>query len=221
MAGGVVFDCDGVLTDTTPCWDDSFVRVASELDLVLGHEHLAELRGAALTTAAGRLAQWSPRPLRQEKVLELLRDQLVRAIGVADLLLADGVRELLDELHGAVPVGVASNSPRAVLLHILGRLEITEYFSCAISEEDVPHPKPAPDPYLAVCRVLGVNPHQSVAIEDSEVGMRSALAAGLTVIELAASPTPTPDRQLESTLRVRSLADPRVRPLVFGSAACQ
>jgi HAD superfamily hydrolase (TIGR01509 family) len=219
QAGGVVFDCDGVLTDTTPCWDDAFSRVASELDLALSREQLAELHGAALSTAAGRLSRWSPRPPRQEKVLGLLREQLVRAISAADLLLADGVRELLNELYGAVSLGVASNSPRPVLLHILGRLEITEYFASAISGEDVAHPKPAPDPYLAVCKALAVDSHQSFAIEDSEIGMRSALAAGLTVIELAASPVPPPDGRLQGTLRVRSLADPRVRQLVFSSAA--
>jgi HAD superfamily hydrolase (TIGR01509 family) len=221
QAGGVVFDCDGVLADTTPCWDDAFIRVASDLGVALSNEQVAGLRGAALSTAAGRLLQWSALPLDQERVLGLLREQLVRAIDAADLRLADGVRELLNELYGAVSLGVASNSPRAVLLHILGCLEITEYFASAISEEDVPRPKPAPDPYLAVCRALAVDPRQSFAIEDSEVGIRSALAAGLTVIELAASPTPTParapGRRAGTTLRVSSLADPRVRLLVLSS----
>jgi HAD superfamily hydrolase (TIGR01509 family) len=218
-AGGVVFDCDGVLTDTTPCWDDAFLQVASELGLPLSGEHLAGLRGAALTTAAARLAERSPRPLGEEKVLGLLRERLVGAIGATELLLADGVRELLDELYGAVSLGVASNSPRAVLLHVLGRLEITEYFASAISEEDVAHPKPAPDPYLAVCTALGVDPRQSFAIEDSEIGMRSALAAGLTVIELAAASTTGQDRRPQTALRVTSLADPRVRVLLLRSAA--
>ncbi len=218
-AGGVVFDCDGVLTDTTPCWDDAFLHVASELGLRLSREHLAGLRGAALSTAAARLAERSPRPLGQEKVLGLLRERLVGAIAATELLLADGVRELLDELYGAVSLGVASNSPRAVLLYILGRLEITEYFASAISEEDVAHPKPAPDPYLAVCTALAVDPRQSFAIEDSEIGMRSALAAGLTVIELAGPSTAGHDRGPQTALRVTSLADPRVRLLLLRSAA--
>lgn len=217
-AGGVVFDCDGVLADTTPCWEDAFLGVAREIDLALSSDQLAELRGAALTTATQRLAQWSRRPLRPDKVLGRLREQLMRAIDTSDLLLADGVRDLLNELYGVVSIGVASNSPRAVLLHILARLEITEYFTAAISAEDVTRPKPAPDPYLAVCQALGVDPRMSFAVEDSEIGIRSALAAGLTVIELAESPTLSPDgtQAPGSALRVSSLADRRVRLLILG-----
>ena len=133
-------------------------------------------------------------------------------------MLAEGAEELLNQLYGAVPLGVASNSPQAVLLHILALLEITEYFAAAISAEDVARPKPAPDPYLAACEALGVDPRVTFAVEDSEIGIRSALAAGLTVIELAGSSAPDTNGLPRSALRVGSLADPRIRRLVLRSA---
>jgi beta-phosphoglucomutase-like phosphatase (HAD superfamily) len=44
-------------------------------------------------------------------------------------------------------------------------------------------PKPAPDPYIEVCRRLGVEPGPDViALEDSPTGVAAARAAGLTVI---------------------------------------
>jgi HAD superfamily hydrolase (TIGR01509 family) len=211
---GLIFDCDGVLADTITCWDDAFVGAARGLDLELSRDQLAGLRGSALRTAAEHLTRWSRRPAHPAEVAEVLRQELVSAIGRSELTLTDGVRELLEEFRDAAWLGVASNSPRTVLLHILAHLEITEYFTVAISADDVPRPKPAPDPYLAACAALGVDPRVSFAVEDSEIGIRSAIAAGLTVIEL----TQAPAEPTASTLRVSSLADPRIGQLVLRSA---
>lgn len=215
--GGVVFDCDGVLADTAACWDDAFSGVAREFGLALGQDQLAGLRGAALVTAASHMVRWSPRPLEPGDVLAALREQLVCSIDASELILIEGVRELLAELHVMVSLGVASNSPRAVLLRTLARLDITHYFGAAVSAEDVARPKPAPDPYLAACEALGVDPRRSFAVEDSQIGIRSATAAGLTVIELAGPTALRPGRGVPaSTLRVRSLTDPRIGPLIRG-----
>ena len=220
QAGGLVFDCDGVLADTTPCWEEAFSGVAAEFGLALRRDQLAALRGAALVTAARRMAGWSRRPVAAEEVLKALREQLVASIAAGELTLIEGVRELLEEFHGVVRLGVASNSPRAVLRHILARLEITGYFAAVISAEEVARPKPAPDPYLAACRALRVDPRLSFAIEDSQIGVRSAIAAGLAVIELTDSPAPSADHDGPgSALRVRSLADRRIRRLILGPAA--
>jgi beta-phosphoglucomutase-like phosphatase (HAD superfamily) len=61
----------------------------------------------------------------------------------------------------------------------------------------------------------------SFAIEDSQIGITSALAAGLTVIELAAASAigRDPDSALVSSLRVQSLTDGRVRSLILGHRA--
>jgi HAD superfamily hydrolase (TIGR01509 family) len=218
-AGGVVFDCDGVLANTTACWEEAFCDAAAQFGLVLAEDRLAALRGAALVTAARRMVQWSPRSLATGQVLQALREQLVRSIDASELILIDGVRELLTGLHAIVPLAVASNSPRIVLLRTLARLEITHYFAAAVSAEDVPRPKPAPDPYLAACAALGVDPRLSFAVEDSQIGIRSAVAAGLAVIELAEAAAHGEDRSgaAGSTLRVSSLADRRIRPLILGA----
>jgi HAD superfamily hydrolase (TIGR01509 family) len=216
--GGVVFDCDGVLANTTACWEEAFCAAAAQFGLVLAEDRLAALRGAALVTAARRMVRWSPRSLAAGQVLQVLREQLVRSIDASELILIDGVRELLTGLHAIVPLAVASNSPRLVLLRTLGRLEITHYFAAAVSAEDVPRPKPAPDPYLAACAALGVDPRLSFAVEDSQIGIRSAVAAGLAVIELTEAAVHREDRSDApgNTLRVSSLADRRIRPLILG-----
>jgi HAD superfamily hydrolase (TIGR01509 family) len=211
---GVVFDCDGVLADTTPCWEDAFVSTARAFGVELSSERLLELRGAALGTGAVWISARSRRSPAPGEVQELLRGALVRAIDASDLVALDGVRDLLGELHGTFPLGVASNSPRSILLRVLARLDLTGYFAAAVSAEDVERPKPAPDLYLAACAALRIDPRLSFAVEDSEIGVRSARAAGLTVIEVTNAPAVASQSLPRDALRVTSLADDRI-PLLL------
>jgi beta-phosphoglucomutase-like phosphatase (HAD superfamily) len=55
-------------------------------------------------------------------------------------------------------------------------------FAAAVSSEEVTYGKPAPDVYLEACARLGMLPSECAAIEDSTNGLRSAAAAGCTVI---------------------------------------
>ena len=73
-----------------------------------------------------------------------------------------------------------------------------------ITADDVAHPKPAPDIYLAACSGLGCRP-RSAALEDSQPGISSARAAGLFVIGVPYFE----DQTLEgASLMAPSLADP-------------
>ena len=51
-----------------------------------------------------------------------------------------------------------------------------------VSGADMGRPKPRPDVYAEACRALGVAPADAIAFEDSPMGVRSALDAGLFVV---------------------------------------
>jgi HAD superfamily hydrolase (TIGR01509 family) len=213
----VVFDCDGVLTDTTGCWDEAFTHVAQLWGLRLQASQLHALHGAAVTDAGRRLAHWATKRDEADEIVKTLDAQVLASIDAANLEPLTGVRPLLDELGEEIPLAVASNAPRRVLLHVLARLDLTGYFSCVISADDVDHPKPAADPYVAACRALRAQPEKSFAVEDSLIGAASAAAAGLSVVEVgrnkkngAAPHVSTP------ALQVASLADSRVAAFLLG-----
>jgi beta-phosphoglucomutase-like phosphatase (HAD superfamily) len=65
---------------------------------------------------------------------------------------------------------------------VLAAAGLTDLFEATVSSETVSRGKPAPDVYLEACRRLGVDPAQAAAVEDSSNGIRSAAAAGLTVL---------------------------------------
>ena len=61
-------------------------------------------------------------------------------------------------------------------------------FVCA---DEITHPKPDPEPYLKAAALLGLEPRACVAVEDSQPGVTSALAAGMSVIMVNPAPAST------------------------------
>ncbi len=93
-----------------------------------------------------------------------------------------GALGLLDALaREGVPTALVTASPRAVADTVIEALG-TERFAVSVTADDTEHTKPAPDPYLAACRALGVDPAACVAVEDTQTGVSSAEAAGCTVL---------------------------------------
>jgi len=105
----------------------------------------------------------------------------------AELILLEaprpGIVALLSEAAAAgIGVAVASNSPGTWCVDHLERLGIRHLVGPVVTVDDVVHPKPHPDPYLRACQLLSADPAASVGIEDSHVGVASAVAAGLFTV---------------------------------------
>jgi HAD superfamily hydrolase (TIGR01509 family) len=119
-----------------------------------------------------------------------------------------GARELIAALRGAgIPLGVASNSPSALVALALRVAGLDGAFGSVLTADQVAQPKPAPDVYLASCRALGAEPARAVALEDSPTGVGAAVAAGMFVVGV---PSLEGVSLAEAHLRAPSLAAPEV-----------
>jgi HAD superfamily hydrolase (TIGR01509 family) len=202
----VVFDNDGLLLDTEPCWtlaEEALFRAHGKtFDLAAKHQ----LIGSSPLTAAPILA----RLLDQPQAGRQLSDQLY-ALALTEISNGaaprPGAVELVGRLRAAgMPVAVASNSPRSHLLAGLRKVGLTESFDAVLGVDDVANPKPAPDLYLDACKALQVAPADAVALEDSPPGVAAARAARLRVIGIPS----VEGVVLTADLVARSLADPEV-----------
>ncbi|MFE6610147.1 HAD family hydrolase [Amycolatopsis sp. NPDC057786] len=177
----VVFDCDGLLMDTEPCWSVAEAELFARRGLPFGPDEKALVIGKALPAAADAMAEAFGEPEGGAEIAdELLR--LVTEVVTVKAEAMPGARELVELTAAAVPVAVASNSPRALLEAALVRGGLSEMFPVKLAADEVAAPKPDPEMYLTACALLAVDPSEALALEDSMTGLRSARAAGVTVI---------------------------------------
>lgn len=93
-----------------------------------------------------------------------------------------GAVEAVRALYARWPLALASSSNREIIDLVLDLAGLADLFVVTVSSEEVARGKPAPDVYLEAARLVGVEAHRCVAIEDSSNGVRAAVAAGMAVI---------------------------------------
>ncbi|WP_043683366.1 HAD-IA family hydrolase [Streptomyces xylophagus] len=172
----VLFDMDGTLVDTERLWWEAVEQVAgrtltdADQSEVLGRpvEHTADWLATTTDASAADLAA------------ELHREFAARVR--TGIVPRPGALDLLDALaRDGVPTALVTASPRAVADTVLDALGASR-FAVSVTADDTGPTKPAPDPYLAACRALGVDPAACVAVEDTQTGVSSAEAAGCAVL---------------------------------------
>lgn len=182
---GVIFDLDGVLTDTAELHYRAWQKMADEEGLPFDQQANDAIRG--LSRRESLMLIVGDREFSEEQIQEMMErknryyQEFLREIGPEYLL--SGAGELLDELRKAgikVAIGSGSKNARTVieLLGIADRLD-------AISDGySVQRSKPAPDLFLHAASCLGLEPAQCVVVEDAAAGIEAALAAAMWTVGL-------------------------------------
>jgi HAD superfamily hydrolase (TIGR01509 family) len=181
MPAAVIFDLDGVLTDSEQRWNAAKEALVRET----GGEWRDEAPSVMMGMSSSEWAEYLRDTLGVPMEVDAISRDVVRRM-------EDGYRRSLPLLPGAGdavralaerwPLGLASSSNREIIDLVLELTGFGDAFGVTVSSEEVERGKPAPDVYLEAARRLGVQPARCVAIEDSSNGLRSAHAAGMTVI---------------------------------------
>jgi phosphoglycolate phosphatase len=184
--GAVLFDLDGTLLDTVP----DIACAANRMLAELGRPVLPD---ALIATFVGRGI-----PKLVERVLfasldgHVPADALERGLEIFERCYAEesglrsafypGVLTGLDRLAGAgVPMGVVTNKAARFTHDLLGRADLSRYFSVVVSGDTLPVKKPDPAPVLHACAQLGVAPEAALFIGDSRHDVAAGHAAGCAV----------------------------------------
>jgi HAD superfamily hydrolase (TIGR01509 family) len=201
----IVFDCDGLLVDSEPAWTVGEATIFAENGFDFGPEQKQLVIGKSISGGCEAMASYFGRPGTGpelvDQLLGLVKAELLR--GIAPL---PGVVALLAAIGSRVPVGVASNSNRALLDVSLQGSGLAGQFTVTVSADDVEHHKPHPQLYLEAFARLGADPLKGVALEDSLTGIASARASGAFVLVVPS----TPSAATQGDFVASSLADPAV-----------
>jgi HAD superfamily hydrolase (TIGR01509 family) len=173
----VIFDMDGLIFDT----ERPIRRVVMDAALALGFEMPEAFHQTMIGIPGpecGALVKahfGSGFPF--DAYDDACRSGIARMLeeGVA---LKPGAAELLGELHGRMPLALATSSGRDYAEHHLRGADLRRFFSAIATRDDVSRGKPHPDLFLKAAADLQVAPDRCLVLEDSHNGIRAAHAAG-------------------------------------------
>jgi len=179
----VIFDMDGVITDTVEFHYLAWQKVTAEFGIPFTQEDNERLRGLTRRRSLEEILNGKVIP--EEQVQEILcrkNDYFLEHIaGMDSRALLPGVQNLLNEIKAAgYRAGVASGSRNTST--ILQRLHIETFFDAVCDGNTVHRSKPAPDVFLHAAKALQVEPEDCLVIEDSLPGMQAARDVGMCVI---------------------------------------
>ena len=177
----VLWDMDDTLVDTEPYWIESEFEIVERHGGTWSREHALQLVGNDLLESGRYIREHSGIDLEPAEIVEELLDRVVSRVE-RRVPWRPGAVDLLAHLRAAdVRCALVTMSYRRFVAPILDALP-QGTFEVIVTGDSVGQGKPHPEPYQKAAAILGVDPAETLAIEDSNTGARSAEAAGCTVL---------------------------------------
>ena len=211
----LVFDLDGVLTDTAELHYFAWKRLADELGLAFDREQNEALKGISRLGSLEIILQNNQKcNAYTSLVKEVLANrkneyykELIETLTEKDVL--PGIRGLLSEAKAAglklAVASVSKNAPR-----VLERIGLTDYFDTVADAAKIKRSKPDPEIFVTCAEQLQVDPRCCIGLEDSQAGIEGILDAGMFAVGIHVNQTGrAPDWMVESTaeLTLKGLQD--------------
>ena len=205
----VLFDLDGVLTDSEPWWNDVRIEFARAHHRPwTGDDQHAVMGANSAEWAATMQARLGLAHVPVDQIEDAIVDGVVERYRTRPSPVIAGAPEAVRRIAAARPVGIASSSHRRVIDAAIDALGLHDVFGAVVSSDEVASGKPAPDVYLRAAGMLGVPAPRCVIVEDSLNGVRAGVAAGGFVV-LVPNPSvpPAGDARERAHLVLDRLAD--------------
>ena len=177
----ILFDLDGVTIDTEPLYTLAEIKLFSEYNIEIPKGDWPLFRGCSEETffdlSIARYGITENREVFIQKGRQYVLDEFQKNIPFVP-----GFKGLIKRVSKKYITGLVTASPLHSLNWIRDKIGLDNYFNHIISGEETYKNKPHPHPYLEMMDRIDVNPKNTVIIEDSILGVRSALASGAHVI---------------------------------------
>ncbi|MBN2134163.1 MAG: HAD family phosphatase [Acidobacteria bacterium] len=183
----VLFDMDGVITDSMPwhhiCWNE----VLERRGIHLSKEELYKREGEKGFTTIQNIFMDKGKTITEAEAEELLKEKEVLFHKKARIQLFSGIEDFIFRLAGlGVKVGLVTGTSMGELIKLLPS-ELIEIFKTIVTGDRVSNGKPHPEPYLKALNEIGVEIESVAVIENAPLGIKSAKAAGVFTIAVQTS----------------------------------
>ncbi|GGJ30749.1 beta-phosphoglucomutase [Deinococcus roseus] len=181
----VIFDLDGVITDTAHYHYLAWKRLAEQVGVPFDEVFNERLKGVDRMGSLNLILSQGRFDLTEEEKVALATQknthyqELIAEMTPEDLL--PGAVQALDEVRQAgLKIGLASVSRNAFT--VLSSLGITEKFDYIVDASTIARGKPDPEIFLKAAAELGVTPEECLGVEDAVAGVASIKSAGMYAV---------------------------------------
>lgn len=183
----VFFDLDGVILNTETIYLKLMLEYNIKLDMAITKEYyIKNLLGKTKREISNYLSEKFKNKFEYNNYWKGLEEIRRNYLLNNKIEIKQGFFELMDFLKkNNYNFGIVTSNSKALAIDLLKNsgLNISD-FNFIISREDVVNTKPAPDLYYKAMNNFKLKKQEYIAIEDSNVGIKSALSAGIKVINI-------------------------------------
>ena len=177
----VLFDLDGVITDTAEYHYLAWKKLAEELGISIDRQFNEQLKGVSRDDSLRRILAYGGKTVTDTEFKQLTDRknanylEMIQAVRPADVY--PGILSLLQDLRAnGKKIALASASKNGPFL--LKQMQLTAYFDAIADPAAVAHAKPAPDIFQAAAKGVGVQAAECIGIEDAAAGIVAIKSAG-------------------------------------------
>ena len=187
----VIFDMDGVITNTMPDHFKAWKVTLAKYNLTAKHIDIYSREGQPGTAFVFEIFEQYGIHVSNAQAIKILKEKEEYFKTIVKTRWIQGSRTLLKNLvRSHIKIALVTGTARHELHKILPD-SIYNLFSVIITGTDVKHGKPHPEPYLKALKKLSIKPHEAVVIENAPFGITSAQRAGMKCLALETSLPPS------------------------------
>lgn len=200
MIEGVIFDLDGVITDTAKYHFRAWKKLAQEIGIEIDEKFNETLKGVSRTDSLKRILEYGGKleMYSEEEIDSLCQKkneeyrEMLQELKKEDIL--PGIEEFIDELReNSIKIGLASVSKNAPM--ILEKLELSDKIDYIADPAKVEKGKPAPDIFIAAAEGINIPIKNCIGIEDAVAGVEAMKSCNMRNIGIGVDA----DIKLDST----------------------
>ena len=196
---GLIFDLDGTLADTMPIHMEAWKRTGDEFDVTITEKMIIDRAGTPTVQVIEQLNDlfgWGIDPFVFRKAKNRNYQSVKESWGPIRPI--HHVMEIANTYRSKLPMSIGTGSIRRNAEMALRDLGVSVWFSPVITAEDVLNHKPHPDTFLKCSSLMGIKPGECLVYEDGLMGIKAAVNAGMSAINIQTMEIFSPTSELSN-----------------------
>ena len=169
----ILFDLDGVLVNSEDAWYHTYNDMIATYGIkAISRKEFSKIFGNTVEKNAKSVINITAKDANRLAIKYFAKNRKYVTVFPKSI-------DILEKLSDSkLKIALITNTPKRILMHTLKHYKLKKYFKAIVTVDDVKRGKPAPDMVIKACRILKVNPKNTILIGDSKNDMAAGRRAG-------------------------------------------